>query len=795
MGGTVSCLVLLLSAPLSAGAHDTTPQAVAAPRDGAVTPPEVIEAAPLDWPPGEPPRETDVAIELLVDLDATGAVTGVEVVQSAGPAFDTAAVSAMQGTVFAPARRGDVPIAVRLQVPVHFHSPPGQDPPAPAPETETPPAPPPAPTAAPPPPPPALDTVVRGRAPSPTASGQTLDAHTLRDTNTKSAEDLLRRVPGVTLVQHGAEGKGPQLYLRGFDAVHGSDVEVRLGDVPLNEPGHVHGHGYLDLGFIIPELVQAVDVQKGAFALGQGPFANAGTLRFREAAPGPGLRLSTEAGAPLRARGLAIAAVDERTYAAAEAMTSAGFGQGRQAQRVTGTGRAAIGRGAVTGDVGTHLYAARFALPGAVRLDDVRAGRIGLTDSYAPGEGRVARALVDTSVRIAEGPVRAQGTAWSGAKYMTLLENFTGDSRFPGLGDAQRQRQVHLDAGTRWHARLSLWPGVRLRGVAEARGVGLDQAVYAVDAKGLAHQTVSAGQKLFGAAATGMSLDIVQRWWRLSAGLRADAFSLFSQAPAGEDKPGWDAALSPRVSGSVRLGVPGLRGFFAVGRGVRPPQATSPQPATWWLLRTPGVVSTEGAEVGVRYDGARVEAALAGFATYNAGEVLFDHVARTTTVAGQSRRLGVESRAALRPLPWLETSGNVVVVDARLLQDQSLAAVWTDRGDAVPGVPVVSGAVQVAMDLWPGLRTGLSTSLLGPRPLRYQAVAPAVAVTNAFVRYRLPLVELSLEVDNLLDARYAEGAGMFASHWQADAPRSQLPVQHWYAGSPRMVRLGATLFL
>lgn len=42
----------------------------------------------------------------------------------------------------------------------------------------------------------------------------------------RNAEDLLRSTPGLSLVQHGSEGKGHQFFLRGFDAGHGSDFEI-----------------------------------------------------------------------------------------------------------------------------------------------------------------------------------------------------------------------------------------------------------------------------------------------------------------------------------------------------------------------------------------------------------------------------------------------------------------------------------------------------------------------------------------------------------------------------------------
>jgi len=58
---------------------------------------------------------------------------------------------------------------------------------------------------------------------------------------------LKAMVPGVIITQPGSEGKGHQIFLRGFDAVHGSDVEITMNGIGLNEPGLVHGQGYVDL--------------------------------------------------------------------------------------------------------------------------------------------------------------------------------------------------------------------------------------------------------------------------------------------------------------------------------------------------------------------------------------------------------------------------------------------------------------------------------------------------------------------------------------------------------------------
>ena len=53
-----------------------------------------------------------------------------------------------------------------------------------------------------------------------------------------------------------------------------------VAGIPINELSNIHGQGYADLNFVIPEVVRAINVAKGPFQINQGNFANAGTIRF-----------------------------------------------------------------------------------------------------------------------------------------------------------------------------------------------------------------------------------------------------------------------------------------------------------------------------------------------------------------------------------------------------------------------------------------------------------------------------------------------------------------------------------
>ena len=94
------------------------------------------------------------------------------------------------------------------------------------------------------------------------------------------AQDLLRLVPGLFIAQHQGGGKAEQIFLRGFDADHGTDVNISVDGVPVNMVSHAHGQGYADLHFLIPETVSNYDFGKGPYYTGKGDLATAGYVSY-----------------------------------------------------------------------------------------------------------------------------------------------------------------------------------------------------------------------------------------------------------------------------------------------------------------------------------------------------------------------------------------------------------------------------------------------------------------------------------------------------------------------------------
>lgn len=112
------------------------------------------------------------------------------------------------------------------------------------------------------------------------ASSRTVRAFDLAVRTVRSAQDLLQLAPGLVTAQHAGGGKAEQIFLRGFDADHGTDVAISVDGVPVNMVSHGHGQGYADLHFVIPHLIERIDVSKGPYNTRWGNFATAGAISF-----------------------------------------------------------------------------------------------------------------------------------------------------------------------------------------------------------------------------------------------------------------------------------------------------------------------------------------------------------------------------------------------------------------------------------------------------------------------------------------------------------------------------------
>jgi hypothetical protein len=634
-----------------------------------------------------------------------------------------------------------------------------------------------------------------------TATATRLDARTLQAVGARSAEERLRQVPGMVLVQHGSEGKGYQYFLRGFDAVHGADLLLRVEGIPLNELSHVHAQGYLDLGLLVGEAMQGVTVQRGPFDVAQAPFAMAGSvdiaLGLDEA--DRGWRAGVTLGTTWRRRLLlSWAPEDPRSdaFAAVEVVRDDGFGQNRALDRVVANARAPLVR---TPHHRLDLLVlgghAAFGLPGTVRNEAVRQGELGFLDSHDLAMRGTSTQLVGAlHHRAGLGRHRLHAKAWSGWRDSALTENFTGFLRNPVQGD--RRRQTHraarwgVDGG--WEAPLA--PAWVLRSGAGARGDALaqteqdvDQALepFATRRNLQAHPVLL--HTLAGATWTPHARVQVEGGGRLDAiAARVD------DRLEGTGGGGADVVVSPR--GVVRWqALPALALVTGAGTGVRPPEVrawTDLDPGRLGLgedvqgTGRPAFTRSRSVDAGVDWQPAamwRVQAA--GFGTWIDREQLFDHVSGLSLELNPTRRLGGEVMVEARHLTWLVLQGDLTRTDAR----------FTGSGRPVPLVSPWVGGLRGMLTHPAGWRAGARLLGLAPRPLPHGATGSTLLMLDLHAGWHRPGFRVDLEVENALNRELREGEYHYASHWRPGEAPSLIPVLHTTAGTPVQARLTLTV--
>lgn len=807
-------------------------------------PPRLLESTPPPYPPdAAAPADGAPAprVVVLVTLDADGRVTGTEVLESPGEPFSARAQSAVRGWRFAPARRGATTLASQVPVEVLFAAPPREPDPVLA-------TPPPAPNGA-----PASEAPVgaepdrsdssddpeysaraeadaeRLRARARGASDFEVSRDVLTAAPHRDASEMLRTVPGVFVARAEGFAVAPRITLRGFDADHGQDIEMLVDGVPLNQPSHIHGQGYADVGFLLPEVVREIRATEGVYDPRQGDFATAGTIDFTLGVEERGIHAATSYGSFDTWRHVLVYAPHGQrpdTFGAAGYRNTSGFGVNRGGQDASAIAQYGFGEGRTRYRVTAMLSGARYAHAGVVRLDDVEAGRVDFHGAYALPTARAqnalsARSQLSWSVedRGAAGEV-SEALLWTTYHDFRIQENFTGflqrsqtDLGWYGRGDLIAQDNDQLSFGAR--ARHRTAPYRPIEDVSGTVEVGLATRLDLIEQT---QRLVQAPQnqtwdERVDASITGAD---VGSWFdldwqlgplvKLRGGLRADALfyevedRLGNFIPAfrqdqyilGFRRSAMGFSAGPRVSTEVAV-LPWLSGIAAYGEGYRSPQARTLADSE----RAP-FTKVRSADVGAR---ARWDRALdlsaSGFWTQVSEDVAFEASEGRLEPIGPTTRLGLTFFGVARPSEWLLASGSITAVRATL--DEPPRATAADPvpafepGSALPFIAPVTARLDLAatptLGRWGDApvrgRAGLGYSYLSPRPLPFGRRADFVSLVDLNLGARWRELELLFEVQNLFDANYAASEFNFVSHWDPNQVPSRIPARHIAAGSPR----------
>jgi iron complex outermembrane recepter protein len=752
------------------------------------------------WP-SERALEHDLVVPVVLVVDASGAVESASVEFGVGEPFDSAAVRTALTWRFEPARDENGSLRAKVRAVVRFVG---------VPRVATLPAPTSAVTPAPPSgafePTPPMQVVVEGEAPARSASEVRRDRRLLGLTPNEGGSDMLLTVPGVFVTQHGGQGKAHQIFFRGFDAVHGQDIEFWVAGAPVNEVSNVHGQGYADLHFVMPEVVREIRAQPAAYDPRQGDFAVAGSMTFDLGYAEPGVTAKLGVGSfGTRRAFLAYhpAGFSERTFGAFELQETDGFGEARASQRASGIAQVDVPLAAgLELRLMTSLYAARFGSAGVLRLDDLEAGTVGRFESYDPDQGgRSSRIQVVATLQGGSDTVRLGFAPFFVRRSLVLRSNYTGYLENPVAGDSNQQTNEADTLGARAFVRRSipiLSPHDALEAGLLLRTDFIEQAqrrLSAVD-DSVTQTEVNARVRAFD---VGAYLDAELRPFpRLAVrgGVRADGVSFESS-----DQLGAGAARSAQgrhigLKGMVDLALSReLRASASYGQGFRSPQARSLGDGE----RTP-FARVHSQELGIRYfDAQGLSAAVAAYRTTLSEDLVFDEAtARNRSVPG-TLRLGIVADLVAEPVEWFTSTLGFTYTRATFRESQGRY----EAGALVPFVP--QGVLRMNLAVDHALRrlfgrdlvlhAGAGGTALFRRPIPYGEIGTDVFLVDAVAGARLQEVELVLEAFNLFDREWNDGEFVYASNFERGRLPSELPVRHVTVGAPRHLMLSLSFFI
>ncbi len=590
--------------------------------------------------------------------------------------------------------------------------------------------------------------------------------------------DILRVVPGMFVNQHAGGGKANQYFLRGFDADHGTDIALSFDGVPINMVSHGHGQGYADLSWVIPELVDYVDVFKGPYAPSHGDFATAGSIQMVSRSATKRTSVATTVGRfetfRLLATGSPWLTRRWRSLVAAESyFTNGPFSRGEGYARYNAFAKLTRDLGAGSSlALSLTSYAGSWNASGQIPQRAVDAGALGRFDSIDPTDGGdssrhsayltyLGRPTGDSELSILAYAVRYQ---------FAMFSNFTFFANDPVMGDQieQTDSRTMLGLRTRYRTRTS-WRSIRFDTSigAEARRDDIDNALYKTSARSRWDTTADA-RVVQASAAAWLKQDIAwTRRVRTVLGARYDYYD-FNVRDRLAMVPGSSSAsrgiLSPKASLVVtprrRLDL-----FANFGMGFHSNDARSNVRRTGTeLARATGYELGTRAKVGDWLD-------LAGslWLLDLDSEIVWVGDEGATEARGPTRRYGVELETRARLTDWLIADADVTLSRARFRDLPS-------GNDQIPLAPRLTVTAGVSVRHPKGMFGRLGLRSLSDRPLTEDGFLQADGFTlvDLTVGYRTGRYEISLAADNLLNAAWREAQFATTSRLGAD-PAIDMP--------------------
>ncbi len=639
------------------------------------------------------------------------------------------------------------------------------------------------------------EVVVTAQAPLSAASSSMVSAMDFELLPKQSTQDLLRMVPGLFIAQHAGGGKAEQIFLRGFDADHGTDVNISVDGIPVNMVSHGHGQGYADLHFMMPEVLQGMTVYKGPYFTQFGDFATAGSVQFTTLEEIDHNTFDVEAGTFGMERVSGIAqiplATDQTTaYAAGEIFHNRSYfdhSQNFDRYNLFGKMQTYLGN-SQTLSLWASGFSSAWDASGQIPERAVEEGIIGRFGSIDPSEGGNTYRQNINLIYTRPGESSTLLAQVYASRYnFQLFSDFTFFANDPVNGDEIEQDDHRTLAGGRVEYTTTSFfndPSATTLIGSTLRNDWIHNALWHVVKRQRLKDSADADIRQTNFALYAQQDYRLSSFIKFQLGLRADNFLfdvndlLHSGTPSSISGIVDQSILSPKanitISPSATTDV-----FFNFGTGFHSNDARVVL-ADRSDITLPRAV---GAEVGTRYTpNGRFTSSIAFWALDLEREFVYSGDDGTTEEEGPTRRIGIDFNNRMQLLDWLWSDIDVNVSHGRFRD-------LPDGSNYIPLAPTLSSTGGLTARHSSGLEGSFRYRSIDSRPANEgnSVRAHGYTVFDANIAYNFQMYRVTMTIQNVFNVEWNEAQFYTVSRLQNEP--APVPDLDFTPGTPRVIRL------
>jgi hypothetical protein len=611
----------------------------------------------------------------------------------------------------------------------------------------------------------------------------------LEMTPVNSSQEILRKVPGLFIGQHAGGGKAEQIFLRGFDIDHGTDIAISLDGMPVNMVSHAHGQGYADLHFVIPETVEKIDFGKGTYYADKGDFATAGYVAFQTKEKLDKSSISIEAGQfnTLRTVGLFDLLGKNKkqsAYIATEyILTDGPFDSPQNFNRVNLLGKySAILEDNTKFSISASRFASKWDASGQIPQRLVDNGTISRFGSVDDTEGgNTARTNINAAVSkpIDENTFLKANTFYSNYQF-ELYSNFTFFLEDPIYGDQIRQKEERsiygMNAELNKKVKRYDWDVLFQLGVGFRADATTDSELSHTLNRSTTLERIKLGDINEANAFSYINTEIKLGKLLINPAIRLDYFKFNYQdklAPVYRTQSETEVKVSPKLN-FIYSQNNDIQFFVKSGMGFHSNDARVVVQNNGKQI-LPTAIGTDIGTIWKPFPKLIVNSAI--WYLYLEQEFVYVGDAGIIEPSGKSRRMGIDLGLRYQLNDYLYFDADVNYTYARSIDEPN-------GQDYIPLSPDFTSTGGLSFQKWNGLSGGLRYRYLKSRPANEDNSidAKGYAIVDFNINYTNKSVTFGLSVENVLNTKWNET--QFATESRLQNEPNSVEEIHFTPGTP-----------